>query len=518
MSVQVTRRSVLAGAAATATLGTTLGTIGPVAAHAADGALRIAVPTYPDHLDPVMRAITPLYRTVHNCFESLLRMDLDTGALKPGLATSWQRTSPTTVAVTLRDNVRFHDGTIMTAEDVAFSLGPTHLLGPGGQGVTAAKDFLDTFASVEVTGPLAVKVTTKAPDPLVLQRLGAWTSQIVSRKAFDAAGSWEKWGQAPIGTGPYAIAEVKTDSRLQLKSHKDYWGGRPPYDALEYRVVPESSSRLNALLANDVDIAVDMLPDQIAAMEKSGTLDVVGGPISAIRLLAMDTTGPVLKDPRIRQALSLAIDRKVISDTLWAGRVSVPNGLQYPAFGDTYIEDFPAPRYDPDMAMRLIKEAGYSGTPIEYRSFTSYYTNEVPTAQVLLEMWRAVGLNVNLTIVENFQQLLRKPINAIFNTSQTMQFPDPVGLMWRSYGASGQYQRLHGIWKNDEYNRLGKVLIESLEPEQRRAAHKRMLEISALEDPPVVILHSNAVFYGRRKGVQWQPGTTLNMYFGPART
>jgi peptide/nickel transport system substrate-binding protein len=514
MSVQVTRRSVLAGAAATAALGT----VGPVAAQAPGGVLRIAVPTHPEYLDPVMRANTPVYRTIHNCFESLLRMDLDTGALKPGLATSWQRTSPTTATVTLRENVRFHDGTVMTAEDVAFSLGPAHILGPGGQGATAAKDFLDTFASVEVTGPLAVKVTTKVPDPLLLQRLGAWTSQIVSKSAFEKAGSWEKWGQAAIGTGPYAIAEVKTDSRLRLKRHKDYWGGQAPYDALEYRVVPESSSRLNALLANDVDIAVDMLPDQIAAMEKSGTLDVVGGPISAIRLLAMDTTGPVLKDPRIRQALSLAIDRKAISDTLWAGRVSVPNGLQYPAFGDTYIEDFPSPRHDPDMAMRLIKEAGYSGTPIEYRSFTSYYTNEVPTAQVLLEMWRAVGLNVNLTIVENFQQLLRKPINAIFNTSQTMQFPDPVGLMWRSYGDSGQYQRMHGIWKNDEYNRLGKVINESLEPEQRRAAHKRMLEISGLEDPPVVILHSNAVFYGRRKGVQWQPGTTLNMDFGPART
>jgi peptide/nickel transport system substrate-binding protein len=514
MPVQVTRRSLLAGAAAAATLGTA----NPIAAQVSGRTLRIAVPTYPDYLDPVMRAITPLYRTVHNCFESLLRLDHDSGTLKPGLATSWQRTSPATVTVTLRDNVRFHDGTVMTAEDVAFSLGPTHLLGPGGQGVTAAKDFLDTFASVEVTGPLAIKVTTKAPDPLLLQRLAAWTSQIVSRKAFDAAGSWEKWGQAPIGTGPYAIAESKADSRLRLKSHKDYWGGQPPYDALEYRVVPESSSRLNALLANDVDIAVDMPPDQIPAMEKSGTLDVVGGPISAIRLLAMDTTGPVLKDPRIRQALSLAIDRKTISDTLWAGRVSVPNGLQFPAFGETYIEDFPAPRYDPDMAKRLVKEAGYSGTPIEYRSFTSYYTNEVPTAQVLLEMWRAVGLNVNLTIVENFQQLLRKPINAIFNTSQTMQFPDPVGLMWRSYGDSGQYQRIHGIWKNDEYNRLGKVISESLEPEERRAAHKRMLEISGLEDPPVVILHSNAVFYGRRKGVQWQPGSTLNMDFGPART
>jgi peptide/nickel transport system substrate-binding protein len=224
MPVQMTRRSLLAAAAATATLGT----VGPVAAGSPGGVLRIAIPIPPDHLDPVMRANTPVYRTIHNCFESLLRLNLDTGALKPGLATSWQRTSPTTVTLTLRDNVRFHDGTVMTAEDVAFSLGPAHILGPGGQGATAAKDFLDTFASVEVTGPLAVKVTTKAPDPLLLQRLGAWTSQIVSKSAFDAAGSWEKWGQAAIGTGPYAIAEVKTDSRLRLKRHKDYWGDRPP--------------------------------------------------------------------------------------------------------------------------------------------------------------------------------------------------------------------------------------------------------------------------------------------------
>lgn len=486
-------------------------------AQSAGGArLRIAVPTYPDGLEPVLRSNTPHYRTIHNCFDGLLRQAPD--GVRTALATGWQRRDGRTLDLTLREGVVFHDGRTMTVEDVLFSFSPTRLLGPAGRGETVAGAFTGTIERVEAIGPMAVRVTTKDTDPLLEKRLAAWSAQIVSRAAFDAAGGWEGWARAPIGAGPYAIAEARTDELLRLRAHEAYWGGRPRWESLEFRVVPEATSRMNALLSGEADLVVDLPPDQMAEVERHPELEVLGGPITSVRMVNFNAFYEPLRDPRVRRAMSLAVDRDAIIGALWGGRVEVPRGFQFPVFGETYIADFPAPRFDPDAARRLLREAGYAGAPIEYRIFSGYYTNEVPTAQVLLEMWRAVGLNVQLRMVENFGQMYQAPIDGLINSSQTVQLPDPLGMMWRSYGPGQLFHTRLGIWRNEEYDRLGTALTRETDGAARRAMHRRMLEISVEEDPIAVILHTNGVFYGARRGLGWRPGNTLTMDFGPNGT
>lgn len=478
--------------------------------------LRIAMPTYPEALEPVLRTHTPLYRTVHNSFDGLLRAAPQApGGVRPALATEWQRRGDTVLELTLRDGVVFHDGRVMTAEDVVFSLGPTRLRGPGGRGDTIAGGFLSTLQSVEAIGPMAVRVTTKDADPLLEKRLAAWSAQIVSKAAFEAMGGWEGWARAPVGAGPYAIAEARMDQSIRLRAHDAYWAGRPRWESIEYRVVPEAASRVNALLSGEADLAVDLSPDQRAEIGRHPACEMLGGPITSIRMVNFNAFYAPLRDPRTRRAMSLAVDRDAIIGALWDGRVDVPRGFQFPEFGDTYIADFPAPRFDPDAARRLLREAGYAGEPIEYRIFSGYYTNEVPTAQVLIEMWRAVGLNARLRIVETIGQMYEQPINGLLNSSQTVQLPDPLGMMWRSYGPGGIFHTTLGIWRNAEYDRLGAALTRESDPATRRTLHRRMLEISVEEDPVAVILHTNSVFYGARRGLGWRPGRTLTMDFGP---
>lgn len=522
MRSPLTRRVLLKSSAAAGVLAAGLGPCETTAqtggaAQPTRQTVRVAVPSFPDQLEPVLVTSTPNYRIVYSCFDSLLRVDhRDGGKLKPALATAWRKSADGTMMdLELRDGVRFHDGRLMTSEDVVFSFSPTRLLGPGGRGLTAAPDFLGTIERVEATGPLAVRVVTKGPDPLLEYRLAGWTSQIMSRQAFESMGGWNRWAMSPVGTGPYRIAEVRPDARIRIEAHEDYWGGRPPFAAIDFRIVPEPASRLNALLARDADLGVDMLPDQLAELERDPRLDVVGGPIASVRLLAIDTNGPVTRDVRIRRALSLAINRDLIIDSLWGGRVTVPNGFQLSEFGDLYLPDFPKPVYDPEAARQLVREAGYRSEPIEYRILNNYYTNEIATAQVLVEMWRAVGIETRLRQVENFSQLYQAPIGGVFNSSTPMQLPDPVGTMWRNFGAGSIFQRRVPIWRNEEFNRLGVILVGSLDVQARRAAHRRMMEIAAHDDPPVILLHTNAVFYGRRRGLNWQPYTVLPMDFGP---
>ena len=98
--------------------------------------------------------------------------------------------------------------------------------------------------------------------------------------------------------------------------------------------------------------------------------------------------------------MSIALDRDLIVKTIWGGRTKVPNGLQYDFFGDMYLADYPAYKYDPAKAKQLIKEAGYKGEEIEYRSNNNYYTSEVAVSQAMTAMWQAVGLNVRLDVGE----------------------------------------------------------------------------------------------------------------------
>ncbi|MGY4230365.1 peptide/nickel transport system substrate-binding protein [Bradyrhizobium sp. USDA 4503] len=473
----------------------------------------VAVPTQPDYADPVMLNNTPALRMLSNAFDGLLRIDFsDNMAIKPALAETWRRIDATSIEFTLRPGVKFHDGSTVTADDVVFSLGKERKLGPTGTGNTVAAQYQQTIAAVEARGPSTVLVTTKSPDPVIEKKLAAWSAQIVSEAAFRRAGSWEKWFNAPIGAGAYRVISNQKDVSLVLKSHDDYWGGLPPFAKIEFRIVPEVASRVNGLLAGDYDLISDLLPDQFESIDAS-RFDILGGAIANLRVLAIDTTAPWLSDRRIRQAASLAIDRDLIIAQLWRGRIDVPNGAQYPMFGDVYDPSFPTPAYDPNKARALVRQAGYNGDPIVHRLLKNWYPNQVLTAQILVQMWKAVGLNVLLHPMENFSQVYAKPLNAIWDESFLPSWPDPTSMVWRQHAPGGSQHALK-IWDSPQYQTLGAAFAQSSDREQRKELARHALEIFA-EEVPFIILHNNGAFYAKRRRLAWAPYSALVMDFGP---
>lgn len=477
--------------------------------------LRVAIPVGPDHFEPVLRNTTAMFRTASNLFDSLLAYDYAAGmTLRPALAIRWERAGGSALRLWLRPGVQFHDGSLLSAEDVAWSLGPDHLLGPDRSGQGTSLQTLDTIDRVEIEAPDRVVVHAKAPDALLDRRLAAWGSQIMSRAAFERAGSWRIWQAAPVGTGPYRFAEARMDSMVRFIRHDAYWGGPAPWAEILWRVVPEVSSRLAGLQASDFDLVADVPPDQFDAVTRRPELEIVGKPIQNIRSLTIDTTAPPLSDARVRRALSLAIDRKLIIEGLWAGRTEVPNGYQFPSYGETYVADFPPPAYDPGEARRLLTQAGYKGEPITYKLLNNYYPLQVQGAQAMVAMWEAVGLNVRLEMKENFSQIEAAPIHAIYDNSNTALLPDPLGHGWRVFGPRGEMPYRSKTWRSAEYEALGARLFASTDPVERRALSLRMLEI-VRDEAPVVILHRQAIFYGKRRDVPWQPDDVLITWFGP---
>ena len=468
-------------------------------------------------------------------------------SLKPGLATSWKRIDDYTVELKLRKGVKFHNGDEMTSEDVAFTFSSEYMFGatkPLVVGQVAAtiatttnqtpatavklpaatlppevpavaRRMWPSLSQVKVIDKYTVRFINLAPD-LTLEGRIARSSEIISKRAFMAAKDWASWARSPVAAGPFKVKEFKPDNSLVLSAHDAYYGGQPTVKEIRYQVVPEVSGRVNGLLSGEYDFVTDIPPDQIKTIEANPKFEVVGGPVLNHRIIVFDKNHPQLANPKIRLAMALAIDRDAIVKSLWGNRTSVPAGLQWEYYGPMFQKNWTVPKYDPVLAARLVKESGYKGEPIPFRVLNNYYTNQVQTAQVLSEMWRAVGLNVDMQMKENWGQIFETANSArgVRDWSNSAPFNDPVSSIVNQHGPNGQQQQM-GEWRNNEFNTLSTLLETSTSLDNRSRAFQRMLEIAEREDPAYTVLHRNVVFYGKRKDIQWKWSPTFTMDFTP---
>ena len=455
----------------------------------------------------------------------------------PGLATEWRRIDEQTVELKLRPGVKFHNGDEMTAEDVVFSFGRERMFGsteaknrttikafeqiptpragkelPPEVSATARRIWPDLLR-VDAVDKYTVRFVNATPDVTLEGRLSRYGSNILSRRGWEEAASYLDWARKPVTTGPYKVVEFKPDVSLTLEAHDGYWGGRPPLKRIRFVEVPEVSSRVNGLISGDYQFACDIPPDQIAGIEKNTAFEVQGGTILNHRLTVFDKNHAQLANPLVRRAFTHAIDRQAIVDSLWSGRTRVPNGLQWEYYADMFHADWKVPEYDPTLAQSLLKQANYKGDVIPYRLLNNYYTNQVATAQILVEMWKAVGLNLQIETKENWTQIMeRSNARAVRDWSNSAPFNDPVSSLVAQHGPNGQQQQI-GEYTNTELNTLSEFLETSTDRPARKKAFRRMLEICEREDPAYTVLHQNAVFTAKPKSIKWKAAPAFAMDF-----
>ncbi len=456
---------------------------------------------------------------------------------RPSLATEWKRIDDKTVEFSLRKGVKFHNGDEMTAEDVAFSFGPERMFGttrPVVDGKTlplsstfqtlgrskelpaevppVARRLWPALDRIEIVDRYTVRFINASPDVTMEGRVSSTGSEIVNKRAFEEAASWLDYSRKPIGTGPYKIREMKPDSMLILDAHDEYWEGRPPIKTIRLMEVPEVSSRVNGLLSGEFQFACDIPPDQIVDIEKNAAFRVLGGTIPNHRILAFDKNNG-LANPKLRLALAHAIDRKAIVDSLWAGRTTVPAGLQWPFYADMLVQGWSVPEFNLARVKELLTEAGYKGDRIEFRLQNNYYTNQTATGQVLTEMWNQAGINVQIVMKENWSQVFEKtPSRAIRDWSNSATFNDPVSSIVSQHGPNGEQQQ-RGEWTNVEMGELSVAMQTSTDRAKRKQMFARMLQICEREDPAYTVLHQNATFTATRKDIQWKAAPSFAMDF-----
>ena len=474
--------------------------------------LVVAVNNLPGSLEGIEEMGNVAVRITYSMFDSLIRRDFladgsgQASELVPGLADSWERVDARTLDLNLREGILFHDGSELTADDVIFSMTSTR-----GQGhnplIGGAKRYMDTISHVIPTGKYSVRVVSKEPDVLLEQRLAGYAFWIVNAKNYLTVGK-DAFARNPVGTGPYRMDEWVDGEYIRLTAHDDYFGGKPTAKTVTFTEVPEMSARIAGLVSGEYDISVNISPDQIPTVESYDDLKVEQIVLDNTHMLVFWTVGP-LEDKRVRQALSLSIDRDLLRQALWADKNYTPNGHQLPSYR-MYMEDYPSFEYNVEKAKVLLAEAGYDGEEIVYRFPLNYYLLSTEAAQAMQQMWKQAGLNVKLEPVENWGQVRAvEGEGHIRPWSNTHRMPDPLGSFVPQWGV------LSGIQNNSRlqerqwdapaaFNDAQNVILTSTDWDERQRAYRAALDIW-VDEAPGTMLYNPLETYAMRKDITWKP-------------
>ncbi len=282
-------------------------------------------------------------------FDTLIQLGPNV-APSPALAVSWESTNPQTWVIKLRPKTVFSNGEPVNADAVVATI--AYLQSPAAVQDSISRE-AENIAGVRALDGLTVEFTTKQPDPMFPRQLA--TLAIVPPTYWAKVGR-EGFVRAPIGTGPYVV-EKWEKARVVLKANITSW--RPPKAATaEIIALPETSTRVQALLSGRVDIASEIGPEDIDVLTADG-FKIYQRPASSVEVIAFNnTTDSALKDVRVRQALNYAVDRQAIAETIMHGLV--PPATQTTSRANPeYDASLKAYPYDPAKAKALLKEAGY---------------------------------------------------------------------------------------------------------------------------------------------------------------
>ncbi len=474
--------------------------------------LRVAVQNMAPWLDPGRDFSNVGSQFYWNAFDPLIGKDHTQAqnVWKPGLATSWRQTSPTEIELTLREGVKFHDGSLMTVDDVVFSLDRLfHASFP--PYVIRQRDTVPNMAKVEAIGPNAIRVTAKRAEPLFETLLNVQQLMVVPKQYIESLGAggktadnaaFEAFALKPIGTGPYRIAAFVPGQRLVYERFDDFWGEKAPFRRVTITLIPELSARITALANNEVDLITNLPPDQIGVVAGNPALRVESIVTPLFHVVIFNPKHPKLRDARIRQALSLAVDRDTLNKALWDGKAVVPSTHTMPQFGPLYMPELKTFGYDPDRARSLLKAAAYDGFAVRYDTAAGYYTNGLIAAQAIQEMWGAVGVKTQINVQDQWTG--NDPTMMARNWSNPMYFPDPAGCFGIMWGPTGNSVSEGRFTPTADYNATWDRFRYSTDVVERRTAYASLMGEIA-EDPPVLPLYQPYESFARQSALHWKP-------------
>jgi ABC-type transport system substrate-binding protein len=417
-STRLGRRDLLkltGAAAGMATLGagvSPLATSGAPARQDGTSTLVFGIGTDVDELDPRQIDTQEGYIACANVYDCLVLYDLGATTIRPGLAESWEISDDgLTYTFNLRQGVKFHDGAEFNADAVVTWFNSIKEGAPGSQfdatKMVYMQDFITTWIdAVEATDEYTVTMTLPRPYSPLLANLAIPIASIVSPTAIEKG--LDEVAVSPSGTGAFMLAKKEDwtrDSQMVLTANPDYWGGAPKVDQLIFRVVPESSTRLQQLETGELDIAWALSPEDVERTRENADLIVVEDAGLNTNCVEFNVTKEPFTSKEVRQALNYAVNKEELSEGLYNGNMVTAGGV-LPPVDWAYNPEMTDYDYDPDKARELLAAAGYDeGNPLTF-TFMAY---TVPRgynpagdrlATAIQEYWSEVGVNAEIQTAE----------------------------------------------------------------------------------------------------------------------
>jgi peptide/nickel transport system substrate-binding protein len=359
--------------------------------------LRIALREDADLLDPTL-ARTYVGRIV---FAGLCDKLFDLNEkleIVPQLATGYEWADPVTLIIHLRAGVTFHDGEVLDAAAVKYTL-ERDLTLPG----SFRRSELASIDHVEIIDPATVKIVLKTPSSPLLSQLTDRAGMILPPKATEAAG--KDFAQAPVCSGPFRFVERVAQDRIVLDRYPGYWDAKNiHFDRVIYQPMPDSSVLLANLRSGTVDLAERVLPTDIAQVKADPKLRIVtslalGYEAVTFNLANGDQSkAPIDQNKLLRQAFEAAIDRQAVVDVVFNGMYT-PNAQAVSPASPFYISSVPPPGRDLAKAKELIRQSGVP-TPIEVRMNVPNTPDRAQEAEVIQSMVKEAGFDVKLNLIE----------------------------------------------------------------------------------------------------------------------
>jgi peptide/nickel transport system substrate-binding protein len=486
-------------------------------------------------LDPHYHNVTPNNNVAAHLFGYLVQRN-EKSQLEPGLATEWTTIDPLTWEFKLRKGVKFHDGSEFTAADVVASIERVPTVPNSPSPFTA---YTKQIKDIVVVDPYTIRFKTATPYPLMPSDMTQVA--IVSKSAAKAMTDDFNSGKAAIGTGPYKLVRYVKGDRIELARNDAYWGGPTPWETVTLRILPQDATRVAALLSGDVQAIENVPPTDVAQLRKDKRIAVYRIVADRLIYLHMDSDRDVspfvtdragkplaknpLKDPRVRKAISKAINRQAIVDKVMEGE-AIPAGQLVADFLFGATKTLKVEPYDPEGAKKLLAEAGYpDGFGLAIHAPNNRYVNDAKIAQTVAQMLSRVGIDTKVVAMPSstfFTQASDLKFSFMLvgwstGTGEASSALKALVMTWNRDKGFGTANR--GRYSNAKVDTLTEDALQTVDDVKREAYLQRATEV-AINDTGVVPLHFQVNLWATRDGIVYSPRVdenTLAWKFKPAK-
>jgi peptide/nickel transport system substrate-binding protein len=469
--MKTTIKAILAAAAA---IVPAVATIPPATAQH----LRIGLREDPDILDPTLSR-TYVGRIVYMALCDKLFDINERLEVVPQLATGFRWDNPTTLIVTLREGVRFHDGEPMDAEAVRYSIN-RHLTMQG----SFRRSEISEVDRVEVVDARTVRIVLKTPSASFLSALTDRAGMIVSPKAAEALG--RNFGTRPVCAGPFRFVERVAQERIVVERFREYWdAANIHFDRVTYLPIPDNTVRLANLQSGAVEFVERMEPDDMQTIRRNRNLRAVAVDELGYQSVSINigngerANNPLGRDARVRQAFELAIDRTAVNQVVYEGMYT-PTRQPFPPANPFHVRDFTPPARNLDRARALLREAGVT-TPLQIEMTVPNNPDLRQVGEVIQAMVAEAGFTLTLRAME-FASSLQAAQRGEFQTYLVgwSGRVDPDGNI-TTFTRTGGGQN-DGRYSNPEVDRLLDAARTELDIEKRRDLYAQTLRIAFGQD------------------------------------